>query len=669
MVYIIIIIFGIYAGYPWIIANNLIHTDENTDAITFFISVDANIRSGVFPPSWDGNAFAGLGIPLYFWQPFVSYLIEVIHLFEPDIIKAMDLTVPIIFIASGLTMFVLLKKITKINFVSLIGSIFYIYAPYRFTDANSRGDFGESAAFIFIPLVIYFVFLARQKEKDKNIFLPILLGGASFGLLLLAHPLIIYLFFFLIFIPLAIYNVIKTRNIKEVRYYLFVFGIGMLFTAYYWLPIALERNFIVPGFAMPIENMVVPLSVVIFNQLWNIRPDPLFSNFVGYPALAAIVSGFILSYRNRTILYPLLFSIILIFLMVEPGIHLLKLLPLVDYIQFTTRILSLIVFTTSILLSLVIKEIYTIFSEKFQKPRIKRIFIFSIITIVISSIFITSYPLTEADKYGLIQASKEQLCCSVTIAQWQYLPIKVPYSYSQPISKLFQYPQPIREPLPLYEIVPFAYSDATNSSITITNRFFDMFLYDNSGKLIPPVYETQILSNSDFTIFQQNIAPYGNQIKLVMRSPTTMVPNTTVDNLMGIIQSKLTEPTARNPTPENNISGSIDTSEKNPIQISIDNKPTKWIVKTTSTRENLVSFRIFYYPGWVIYLDGKELPKSYDANTGRIITLIPAGTHEIKIIFEDTLVRLIAKIITLVFILTIFSLLIINKVKKQIYCV
>jgi len=59
----------------------------------------------------------------------------------------------------------------------------------------------------------------------------------------------------------------------------------------------------------------------------------------------------------------------------------------------------------------------------------------------------------------------------------------------------------------------------------------------------------------------------------------------------------------------------------------------------------------FYFPGWHVFIDKKEVPIQFqDPSYRGIITYnVPKGTHKIRLIFEDTKLRLFANILTVFF--------------------
>lgn len=62
-----------------------------------------------------------------------------------------------------------------------------------------------------------------------------------------------------------------------------------------------------------------------------------------------------------------------------------------------------------------------------------------------------------------------------------------------------------------------------------------------------------------------------------------------------------------------------------------------------------ISDNTFYFPGWHVYIDGVDTNIEFQdpAYRGVITFSVPRGTHEVKVLYEDTKVRRIGKIITL----------------------
>lgn len=72
--------------------------------------------------------------------------------------------------------------------------------------------------------------------------------------------------------------------------------------------------------------------------------------------------------------------------------------------------------------------------------------------------------------------------------------------------------------------------------------------------------------------------------------------------------------------------------------------------------DSTIIIQTFYFPGWKIWLDGKQVnpePLRDPEKIGRIIVDVPAGIHEVSLKFVDTPVRLIANTISVISLLSL----------------
>lgn len=77
-----------------------------------------------------------------------------------------------------------------------------------------------------------------------------------------------------------------------------------------------------------------------------------------------------------------------------------------------------------------------------------------------------------------------------------------------------------------------------------------------------------------------------------------------------------------------------------------------------STEDHRIRLRTFYFPGWTVYVDGRQLPIDLDPRLGSIVFDAPAGRHEVKVIFELTPLRKTSTYISLAaFVLFVYLLL------------
>ncbi len=73
------------------------------------------------------------------------------------------------------------------------------------------------------------------------------------------------------------------------------------------------------------------------------------------------------------------------------------------------------------------------------------------------------------------------------------------------------------------------------------------------------------------------------------------------------------------------------------------------VYKLVLREPSQIADNTLYFPGWTVYVDGKKAPLNFqDMNWRGIITYpVPAGTHQIKVKFEETRLRLIGDCLSL----------------------
>ena len=74
------------------------------------------------------------------------------------------------------------------------------------------------------------------------------------------------------------------------------------------------------------------------------------------------------------------------------------------------------------------------------------------------------------------------------------------------------------------------------------------------------------------------------------------------------------------------------------------------VYEVQADTEVLISDNTFYFPGWKVYSDGAELKIEFQdpAYRGVITFKVPEGRHTVRVVYEDTKVRLVGKIITVI---------------------
>jgi len=71
----------------------------------------------------------------------------------------------------------------------------------------------------------------------------------------------------------------------------------------------------------------------------------------------------------------------------------------------------------------------------------------------------------------------------------------------------------------------------------------------------------------------------------------------------------------------------------------------RWKVNVTG--DAVVSAEIFYFPNWIAYVDKNKVDINYKDHNGIIALELPAGGHEVILKLNDTPIRIIGNMITL----------------------
>lgn len=197
------------------------------------------ILDNQFPVRWGSDLNFGYGHPvLIFMYPLPSYLGAFFHILGIGLSDTFKIITGASFIFANLGMYLFLNEFFKNRLAAFVGALAYGLAPYRFIDMYVRGDIGEELAFAFAPLVLFALTKLFKKGNELYIFW----GGIFYALLILSHnglALIlspILFFFFLI-------SFLISKDRRYLKYGFFIFSIGLLLSAFFWIPALWESRF------------------------------------------------------------------------------------------------------------------------------------------------------------------------------------------------------------------------------------------------------------------------------------------------------------------------------------------------------------------------------------------------------------------------------------------
>lgn len=336
-------------------------THDGQDHVARVANFYQNLSEGVIVPRWAGNLNWGYGHPiLMFLYPLPSYMASLFHLFGFSFVDSVKLVFGLSFIASGLTMYVWLKEQFN-ETAGFIGALLYIFAPYRFVDLYVRGAIGEHVAFIFPPLVLYFL-LKLSKKQSHRYFVG---GSLSLAGLILSHNAISLMFLPLIFLY-SIFLLIqaKEKKLLVISYWLLVI-LGFGLSTFFWLPAFMEGKYTLRDIVTSEDysSRFVHIKDFVFGE-WSYGGTDWLSKQVGLVHWLYVAAGFfaVNKYRkSRPVLYLGIGLIGVFFLtlllMTNTTNFVWNTISLLQKFQFPWRFLSVTVFVSAVLGAYVVSTI------------------------------------------------------------------------------------------------------------------------------------------------------------------------------------------------------------------------------------------------------------------------------------------------------------------------
>jgi hypothetical protein len=212
------------------------------------VQLGALIDLGHFFPRWAPHMAQGYGFPFFnFYAPLSSYLVVLLHQFGLDYPAALKLAFGLALWGAGSAACLFARAVWGER-AGLAAGTAYLFAPYLAYDALFRGNFAETLAFVWPPLVLWGLHWAVARGpwpvarplRDAGRLLP---SALCFAALILTHNL-----FALIVTPLlGGYLALlawRRRSGRMLAAGGLALALGIGLTAYFWLPALAERSFI-----------------------------------------------------------------------------------------------------------------------------------------------------------------------------------------------------------------------------------------------------------------------------------------------------------------------------------------------------------------------------------------------------------------------------------------
>ncbi|TSC63858.1 MAG: Uncharacterized protein G01um101493_313 [Microgenomates group bacterium Gr01-1014_93] len=341
--------------------------------------MDKCFRDGQIPCRWSEDLGFGFGYPLFnFYPPLPYYIGQIIHWIGFSFIDTVKVLVILNFLISGLLMYLLTKEFWG-KLGGLISAVFYVYAPYHAVDIYVRAAMNEAWALAFFPLVFWSIY--KLVITNKWTFVPVV--SLSVALVMLSHNPIL-LIFSIFAVSWTIFWLIMKKSWKVLPK-LLVSGIWALgLAAFFTLPVIFEQKYVhVESLVIGYFNFLAhftTLNQLFVSRFWGygaslFGPVDDLSFQVGHIhwviSLISLFVALMILRKKQTlsILIVLIFSMTAFFTFMshQQASFIWEAIPILQYLQFPWRFLTLTIFGTSFLAGSMI-FLLSGFSVKLKTP-------------------------------------------------------------------------------------------------------------------------------------------------------------------------------------------------------------------------------------------------------------------------------------------------------------
>lgn len=316
-------------------------SDDGNWMVIRFSAFYENLRGGQFPVRFLSRLNNGFGYPVAdFLYPLFMYIGAPIHLLKFSFVDTIKIIFALSFISSSFFSFLWLKK-NFTNISSLVGAIAYTFFPYHLWDMYKRGSLGEVLALGIVPFILWAI-------EIKNLALI----GLGYGLLILAHNSLALLFIPVLFVY-QLLGLEKDKFLNSIKGLV----LGLMISCFFWLPALYDKQFTVFD-----KTLVSDFSKHFVSDF----------NLFGVISVVALIGSLsALKIKNKKLIYFLGIFVLSAFLSTSFSRIIWEYLPIVSFIQFPFRIMSIFSLAVAYLISYHLENI----KDDFKKPTSIAIFI------------------------------------------------------------------------------------------------------------------------------------------------------------------------------------------------------------------------------------------------------------------------------------------------------
>ncbi len=319
------------------------------------------LKGGDLAPRWIQDLSAGHGQPFFnFNPPVFYYLTSFFHAAGFSFVASQNMAAFAVIVLAGLGMYLLGNEIFGRR-GGLIAAAAYIFAPYFLVNVYVRQALADFTGFAWLP----YTFWGAYRFALRGGFLHLLAGSGALALLVLSsNPIALIAFPFLLLLPAWL--AFRQRDWRIAGRALFCLGLGLGLSAYFWMPALAERDMVhlerlKEGYLNYRNHFVYPVQFIYSPAGYGLsypgtEQDEM-SFAIGPLYLLSCAAALLLLRRSRTrsantalwMSFALILTFSAAFLASQPSAWFWDRLPLLQFLEFPWRFLSLAAFASAIL--------------------------------------------------------------------------------------------------------------------------------------------------------------------------------------------------------------------------------------------------------------------------------------------------------------------------------
>lgn len=313
------------------------------------------VLNGVWYPRWLPNLAGGYGYPTFvFYQPLFFFLASSVAIVS-------GLPAPVAcWAAIGIASFLsacgvyLLGRMRGSRPFSVIAALLFLVTPYLFVDIYVRGDLSETFAMLLTPWPIYFVLQIQARIRGSLPATAQAFGfSASLAAIVMSHPATALAFFgaLMLFVAGLSFDLTMRENRAAfLKVTIIAILLGLVISSPFWETVFRMRRYVhfealtAGGFTAS-THVVFPLQLI--SNYWDFGGSlygdhDMMSFQLGAVHLVAALAGLYAARRDRKAWAAFVCYAILILVMLPWSRHEWNFVPLVKFMQFPWRLLSVI---------------------------------------------------------------------------------------------------------------------------------------------------------------------------------------------------------------------------------------------------------------------------------------------------------------------------------------